>query len=163
MKRILLGLCLLLAAFFVGRAACRAFASDETKIDWLLAEEVAAFNAASMLSVMPNFAADYRDATSGVDGQSLRAAVMWAWKNRRDAAGRFTWRVDLPTDSSEVLVDGDTATATFVLQLFEGVGDDGGESMWQLQVQAELHKRAGRWWLTSSTHQTTSGKAPGLR
>ncbi len=162
MRRILLGLALAIVAFFVGRAAYRAFVSDRTKIDWLLAEEAAAFNAASMLTVMPNFAADYRDGTSGIDGQSLRAAVLWAWQNHRDAEGRFTWRLDLPEGAGEVLIDGDAATATFGLQLSEGAGADG-RPLWLLEVQAELQKRDGRWWLTSSRHTTKAGKAPGLR
>lgn len=165
MKRILLGLALLVAAFFVGRAAYRAFVSDRTKIDWLLAEEMAAFNGGSMLTVMPNFAADFRDVTSGIDGQSLRAAVLWAWKNRRDVEGRFTWRVELPEGSGEVLIEGDAATAKFPLQLSEGAGagGDDGRAVWLLEVQAELQKRDGRWWLTSSRHETKAGAAPGLR
>ncbi|MCA8963705.1 MAG: hypothetical protein H6838_13975 [Planctomycetes bacterium] len=158
MKRVLLWLSLAIAAFFVGRAAYRAFVGDRTKIDWLLAEEAAAFNEASMLTVMPNFAADFRDGTSGIDGQSLRGAVVWAWQNRRDAEGNFAWRVDLPEGSGEVLIDGDAATATFPLHL----STEGG-AVWELEVQAELQKRDGRWWLTGSRHTTKAGKAPGLR
>ena len=90
MKRILLALVLVVAAFFVGRAFYRAFASDETKIGWLLADESAAFNDASMLNLMLNFASDYRDVTAGVDQQTLRAGVMWAWRSHRDGQGRFT-------------------------------------------------------------------------
>lgn len=159
MKRLLLTLILAVAAFFGGRAVYRAMASDETKIGWLLADEAAAFHAASLLNLMPNFAADYRDDTTGLSLQTLRGGVLWAWQNQRDAEDRFTWHLDLPEGPGEVAVDGDTATATFPLRLYSGSGDEA-KLVWGLRVTATLQRQDGEWRIARSSHSTTEGAAP---
>jgi hypothetical protein len=159
MNRILLTLILALVAFFGGRAVYRAMASDETKIGWVLAAEVAAFEAASVLNLTPHFAADFRDDTTGIGLQTLRGAVVWAWQNELDAEGHFTWRLALPEGAGEVAVDGDSATATFPLQLFRGIGDEA-KLVWGLRVTAKLERKDGSWWIVQSSHGTTEGTAP---
>jgi hypothetical protein len=158
-KRILLVLLAGVTVFFLGRAAIRAMASDETRIGWLLAEEAAAFGGASLLNLLPHFAEDYRDA-AGIGQAKLRGAVVWAWHHERDADGRFRWRVALPVGSGLVAVDGDVATAEFPLRLLEGGGDDA-RVVWELRVRARLQRREGEWWIVGSSHETVAGKAPG--
>src|SRR5262245_1620975 len=117
MKRILLLVILVVAAVGGGRVLYHALASDQTRIGWLLQEEADAFNAASVLNLMPHFATAYRDDTTGIDQQLLRGGVAWAWQNERDANGRFAWHLELPEGAGDVSIDGDAATAVFPLQL----------------------------------------------
>jgi len=159
MKRVLLLVIVVVAAVGGGRALYHALASDQTRIGWLLQEEAAAFNAASVLNVMPHFATDYRDDTVGVDLQMLRGGVVWAWQNERDANGRFAWRLELPEGAGEVSIDGDAATAVFPLQLWKG-GGDAAQLVWGLRVHAKLHRRDGEWWIERSSHETIAGKPP---
>ncbi len=157
MRTALLLLVLAALAGFGGRALYRTMASDETKIAWLLADEAAAFNDASVPELLPRFATDYRDETRGIDQPTLRGAVVWVWQNRRDAEGRFGYRVELPAAGGAIAVDGDTATASFPLQLF---ASGAAEPIWALQVEADLQRRDGTWWIVRSRHQTTAGAPP---
>jgi hypothetical protein len=162
MKRLLLLLVLGIAVFAGGRALYRSLASDETRIGWLLQDEVDAFNGASVLNLMPHFAADYRDDTAGVDAQMLRGGVAWAWQNQRGANGQFAWHLELPEHAGTVTIDGDAATAVFPLELFDGAGD-AAQMVWSLRVDAKLLRKDGEWWIARSTHQTIAGRAPSRR
>lgn len=162
MKRIPLFLFAAVLLFFGGRALRVAMASDATRIGWLLAEEAAAFDGASLLNLLPHFATDFRDDTTGIDQPRLRAAVAWLWQNRRDAQGQFACRAALPEGAGVVEVDGDTATARFPLQLLARDAPDtrDAEPLWELQVEARLQRRNGAWWLVGSRHETTRGAQP---
>ncbi|MBL8725969.1 MAG: hypothetical protein JNK49_18130 [Planctomycetes bacterium] len=158
-KHLLTTLCAVGLVYFGGRALYFALASDTTKIGRLLADEAAAFQGANILHLLPGFATDYRDDTTGADVRSLRAAVLWLWQNRRNAQGEFGWRVALPEGAGLVEVDGDAATAKFPLQLFDRVEADA-EPRCELQVEARLARRSGDWWLVGSQHVTTAGRLP---
>jgi len=162
MKRILLLVILVTVAVGGGRALYHALASDRRRIDWLLREEVDAFDAANVLNLMPHFATDYRDDTAGIDAQMLRGGVVWAWQNERDASGGFAWHLELPEGAGEVTLDGDAATAVFPLQLWRRSADTA-QLVWGLRVHAQLQRRDGAWWLVRSTHETIEGKAPRTR
>lgn len=134
-------------------------ASDPTKIGWLLADEAAAFHGASVLHLVPGFAPDYHDDTTGLDQQSLRSAVLWLWQNKHDAEGHFAFSVDLPEGAGLIEVDGDTATAKFPLQLFDRVAADAAP-VWEIDVEARLRRHGSEWQIVGSRHKTTGGKAP---
>ena len=159
MQRVLFIAALLIAVVVGGRALRYALASDETKIGWMFADEVEAFASASLLRVTPHFAADFRDSTAGIDQQTLRAAVVWVWQNRRNADGRFAWHVEMPGGIATLSIDGDKATATFPLELHKG-DDDRKQLLWRLDVTAQLERRDGDWTIVQSTHETVAGGRP---
>ncbi|MGE3171176.1 MAG: nuclear transport factor 2 family protein [Planctomycetota bacterium] len=160
LQRVLLFAALAAVAWFGGRAVVRALASDETRIGWLLQGEAASFNGAAMLSVLGSFAPDYRETTVGIDRQALRAALLWAFQNRRDrATGRFLYRVELPAEELQVTVDGDRARAAFALRLFEGL-DAAAVLRWELAVEAELERGQDGWRVARSRHETVTGERP---
>ena len=145
-------------AWFGGRALWRAMASDETRIAWVLEDEAAAFNGAAALSILAGFAPEYRDDTVNIDKNMLRAALLWAFQNRRDG-DRFRYRVEIAPDSLRTQVDGDVAQAEFGLRLFDARAGDATPS-WEIAVKARLHRRDGEWFLLHSTHSTLRGDRP---
>jgi hypothetical protein len=160
MKRLLLLAAVLVVAWFAGRALWFALASDDTRIRRLFAHEAAAFNDTATFSVLESFAPGYHDETLGVSLQVLRAGLVWAFQNRRDPASRrFLLRVAL-ADDFPLAIDGDRATATLPLTLFEGL-DERERAVWEVSVTADLERRDGEWRVVRSKHETTSGSPPG--
>jgi hypothetical protein len=160
LRTLILGAVLLTGAFFAGRAAWRALAGDEAAIRRLLADEAAAFNGASALSVLGSFAPDYREETLALSRDELRAGLLWSFLHRRDrASGRYLYRVELPEDVGVELRDG-AATASFELTLYEGVAA-AERSIWETRVEAELLRgEDGAWRIRRSRHDTIRGAPP---
>jgi hypothetical protein len=159
MKRVLLIAAAAIVVWFAGHALWRALASDQTKIRWLFAGEAAAFNDAAAFSVLESFASEYRDETLGLSRQSLRGAVLWTFQNRRDPASqRFLLRVAVPDDFALAL-EGDRATATLPLTLFEGL-DTRERTIWDGRATVELERRDGTWLVVRSRHETVRGALP---
>jgi hypothetical protein len=157
-RRALLIAAILIAAFFAVRAIGRALASDETKIRWLLADEAAAFNDCSMLSVLDHFAPDWQDETTGVSRQALKGGLLYVFQNRRDPkTQRFLYRVEV--GETDIDVQGERATAKFPLVLHEGI-DAAEKPIWELKVTADLGKHEGSWRIDRSRHETVHGSAP---
>jgi hypothetical protein len=149
---------LLVAAYFGVDAVRAAFASDETRIGRLFADEAAAFNASAAMSVLANFARDWRDETSGISRQDLQRGLLWLFQNRRDrATQRFLYRVAV----GELTVDvhGERATAVVPLVLYHGL-DAEERTVWELRVAADLDKHDGSWRIERSRHETLSGGMP---
>jgi hypothetical protein len=148
-----------LCAIAVGWWLVGLSASAESRIRELLHSEAAAFNRAAALSVLSGFATDYRDETADVDRQTLKAVLLWAFRNRRDRTGRFRMRVELPDDPLTIAVRGDAAEAAFRLLLWDRAG--AGESLvWELAVTAVLTDGEAGWRIASSRHQTLRGAGP---
>ncbi|MBK8095981.1 MAG: hypothetical protein IPK26_02680 [Planctomycetes bacterium] len=157
MRRILLAVVLLGVAFVAGRCVWRATASDATKIRWLLEDEAAAFNSCSALSVLASFAPEWRDETTGTSRQLLHGGILWVFRNRRDAAQRFLFRIEL--GETDIQVDGDQAKATLAMALYEGL-DAYERCVWELRVVAHLARRDGGWLIERSSHETIRGTVP---
>ena len=158
LRRLLLIAAVLVAVYFGVGAILRAFASDETKIRRLFADEAAAFNDCAALSVLSHFAPTWRDETSGVTWQTLRSGLLWVFQNRRDPPSkRFRYRLEV--GEYDVEVQGEQASATVPLVLHEGL-DAGEKVIWELSVTAELGKHDGEWRVDRSRHETVRGAAP---
>lgn len=158
MRRPLLIIAVLVAAFFGGRAIWRARASDETRIRWLFEGEAEAFNEGQGLYSTGSFAPDWQDETAGINTQSLRSVVMWMWQHRRDpATKRFLHRVEL--GEMQIAVEGDRAQATVPMALHQGL-DKNERKVWELTVTADLARKDGAWRIERTRHETVSGAAP---
>lgn len=158
MKRLLIAALVLVAAWFAGRAVWWAMAGDETRIRRLFATEAERFNDTAVLTVLDSFAPDWRDRTLGVDRATLRAALLWAFQNRRMPDGAFHYRVELPDEEFDVQVDGDGARARLPLRLYDRTA--GEEPVWELRVDAELGRQDGAWRVLGSSHETLRGGPP---
>jgi hypothetical protein len=162
MKRALFAVLLIAVLALVGRALWFALAGDDTRIRWLLADEVAAFNDASALRSLRGFAEDYREETIGLDKLSLRRALLYLFTRDGDRpTDRFAYRVEMPDEDLSVEVEpaGNRATARFRLLLFQGLNDRKPPT-WELRVTAELAQGDGGWLIVRSRHETTSGEPP---
>jgi len=159
MKRVVLVLLLVVVGWSSAVAVYYAMASDETKVRRLFEDEVAAFNGRALLGTMAGFAGDYRDETRGIGRQQLRGWVIWSFQNRRAADGGYRYRIELPDDRLEIVVEEDEARADLSLSLYDRVASEQQPS-WGLLVHAELERRDGGWCIVRSTHETVAGKAP---
>lgn len=159
MKRVLLGTAVLLALWFGGRAIHRALQSDETRIRAMLTDAAAAFDRADLAGTLEPLAPDYRDATVGVTRREAAAGLLWLFQNRRDPTGRFRHRIELPPEDCDVQIDGDRATVTLLLRLFEGL-DEAERLVWTVRITAGVERIEGSWRIVRSEQQTVAGQRP---
>ena len=161
MRRVFALLLAAIALWFAAGFVRDALRTDEERIRVLLEDEVEAFNAANAFSTLTGFADDYRDTSGGFDRDMLRSALRYAFLTRRDAHGAFRHRCDLGWDGLSIDVDdgAGSAQARFVLTLF-ATRDEDSPVDWEVDVDAKLSWRDGRWLVVSSKHTTTRGKRP---
>lgn len=159
MPRRFLGLVAAAAILWLGIALFGRHLGDEDRIRGLFAAEASHFNACRALSVLDSFASDYRDDTTGLGRQELRAGLLWLFQNRRDpATRRFAYRLEVD-EELPVAVDGDRAQATLRFRLHEGQDPDP-RVRWEAEVTAGLERRDGRWSIVGSRHRTLQGRPP---
>lgn len=161
MRRVFALLLAAIGLWFAAGLVRDALRTDEERVRALLESEVGAFNDASMFTALSGFADDYRDTSGGFDRDMLRSALRYAFATRRDAQGAFRHRCALDWDGLAVEVDdgAGSAQARFVLTLF-ATRDDDSPVDWEVDVDAKLAWRDGRWLVVSSKHTTTRGKRP---
>ncbi|MHC5066615.1 MAG: hypothetical protein ACYTG5_21875 [Planctomycetota bacterium] len=149
------------AAILLGYGAYRSFASDETKINWLIQDAAESFNATNLSGCLAIFAEDYQDSkVAELDLENLTQILRYTFFSFRDSESKaFRLRVLVPEERLVPQVTGDSAELAFALQLEERKGQ-AWEPSWEVQVDAKLIRTEDGWRVTSSRHETLSGARP---
>lgn len=160
MRKIALILAGLVLTFLAGRAVIRGMASEETRIRWLVQEEVEAFNATSIDRCMEVFASEYQETTTGLYRADLQRVLRYVFQKFRDRDSReFLYHLVAPDELVDVVLRDQAETeaeADFVVVLSER-----GVPVWSIRVQAELFRGEDGWRFVSSQHSTVEGARPG--
>ncbi len=160
MKKIALVLAALLLALLAGRAVIRGMASEETKIRWLVQEEVESFNATSVSGCIDVLAPEYREITTGLDRSSLRGVLLYVFQKYRDQDSReFLYSLAAPDELLVVTLRNEVETEAEAE--FKVVLSERGVPVWAIRVQAELFRGEDGWRFVSSRHETVEGARPG--
>ncbi len=160
MKKIALILAALVLALLVGRAVIRGMADEETKIRWLVQEEVEAFNATSVSGCMDLFTPEYQEITTGLDRSSLRHILLYVFQKYRDRDSReFLYSLAAPDELLDVTLRDEAETKARAD--FKVVLSERGAPVWTIRVLAELTRGEDGWRFVSSGHETVEGARPG--
>ena len=160
MKKIALILAALVLALLVGRAVIRGMADEETKIRWLVQEEVEAFNSTSVSGCMDLFTAEYQEITTGLDRASLRHILLYVFQKYRDRDSReFLYSLAAPDELLDVTLRDEAETEA--VADFKVVLSERGAPVWTIRVLAELTRGEDGWRFASSRHETVEGARPG--
>jgi hypothetical protein len=148
MKRALFALLALVLLWFVVRTIARAFASDQTRIRWVIEDMADGFNETRMNPIMSGLAEDFLEDSWGADKALARAGLAQMFLQSKEAlTNKFPYRVEIPEDEFHVQVhDGEPRTAEFdlVAQFEESKGGEW-SARWKANVHAQLELAAGGW------------------
>ena len=160
MKRILLLLAAALGLVLLGRALVRSFASDETRIRWLVEDMADGFDRTRMDPILAGIADDFRDKTSGCDRQELRQAIAYLFFTAKDpATKRFPYRVEARLERLSIDRGGDDPSAECEVdaRFLERLGDQESEA-WRISLTARLQRGAAGWRIRSASWVTRAGR-----
>lgn len=160
-RRIAVVLSLLVVLGFGVRALVRAFASDPTRIRWLVEDMAEGFDATRMNPILAALDKDFVDDGSGATKEELRAALAQAFLQRKDPQTKaFPWRVRLGEGEPRARVaDGDPKTAVFDTELaFEESHGAEWTPCWRVRVQAELVDTDEGWKIRRTRVDTLDGR-----
>lgn len=161
MKRALFALLALVLAWFAVRAIARAFASEETKIRWVIEDMADGFNDTRMNPIMSGLAEDFLEDSWGADKQLARAGLAQMFLQSKDALTRdFPYRVEIPDEEFLVRVNEvEPRTAEFDL-VAQFQKSQGGEwsAHWKAKVHAQLELRPGGWKIVRARLDTVEGQ-----
>lgn len=160
MRKIALILAGLALTFLAGRAVICGMASEETKIRWLVQEEVEAFNATSISGCMEVFASEYQETTTGLYRADLQRVLLYVFQKFRDRDSReFLYQLVAPDELVDVVLRDEAETEAEAD--FKVVLSERGVPVWSIRVQAELFRGEDGWRIVSSQHSTVEGARPG--
>jgi len=162
MKRVLLAIVVVLAAWFGGRALYRALVSDATRIRWVLDDMCEGFAATRMNPVTAGLATDWFDDALGADRELVKAGLATLFFERRDDGQGFPYRIEWSSAAGPT-VDSSGAEPTARMELeLEFFRRKGAEenSIWKAKVDAQLRKRDGDWRFFRTHTTTVDGRMP---
>jgi len=162
MKRVLFGVLAIVLLWFGVRAIVHFFASDETKIRWVVEDMVDGFNDTRMNPIMTGLAQDFVDESSGhkYKKDDVRAGLAQMFLQRKDPkTKRFPFRVQVPEEEFHVQVqrvEPRTAELDLVAYFDESAGEEW-HPQGKIQVHAELLLGPDGWKIR---HTRVDGKYP---
>jgi len=152
LRNLLLGLVLVLLAYFGIRGLIHALASAETKIRWTIENMVEGFNDSKMNPVIGGIAENFVDKTSDVKREDLRSILVWMFLNETDDRHAFLWSAvfDKQTLSVKLGLDKHSADAACSVRFFRRRGEQN-ELVWDAHVAGTLALGEDGWQWTALT------------
>jgi hypothetical protein len=136
------------------------FASDETKIRWVLEDAAEGFGDARANPVLDALARDFQDETSGYTREDLRGPLAAVFFQEKDPETKgFPYRLEIAEEALEIAVtDGEPATAhvAFPVVIVDTRGGARREA-WAFRVEGRMEERDDGWVFVRTTHATTGG------
>jgi hypothetical protein len=156
LKKVLLS-ALALAALYLGIGGLvRFFASDETKIRWLVEGMEEAYDAGRPGSCVGPLARDWRHDGYSLDREMLLGGLFQAARDRDRETRELRTRVDVEPGSLEIAVDGERATLAAVAR-FERLRAGEWQESWRARIEAELVDGDEGWEIVKSRHEDLAG------
>mgnify|MGYP000846277006 CR=1 FL=1 len=160
MKRIVLAVFALVLVFFGGRALLRALASDETKIQRLVATMVEGFNDTRNDPIREGLDVNFQDENYGVDRDLVRVALAQIFLEAKDpATKKFLYHAE-HTVGPIVITQGESGVPRATTDLEVAFSKRKGEVFepaWTIRVHATLEKKDGDWRFFRTATSTVSG------
>jgi hypothetical protein len=156
LKKILLPLVALIALYLGAGLVIRFFASDETKIRWLVAQMEEAYNAGRPGSCVGPLAKDWRHEGYSIDREQLLGGLFQAARERDRETRELRTRVEVDEEAVEVTLDGSRATLATEARFFR-LRAGAWEPSWHLRVTAELEDGDDGWEIVKSRHEDLAG------
>jgi hypothetical protein len=189
LRKGLLALIALALVYWGVSALVRAFASDETRIRWVLEEMAEGFNETQLAAATQGVGESFRDDTSGYGKAELIEALRYVFMSSKHPVTRaFPYRLEIPREQLDIELraarageHGEHARAKFLARVIEpdpaptraargaAAADEETESaatsapeprVWDLRVQADFTLTEDGWKLARSTHEKLSGSWP---
>ena len=161
MKRALFALLALVLLGFGVRAIVHAFASDETKIRWVVEDMADGFNETRMNPIMSGLTEDFLEDSHGADKALARAGLAQIFLQSKDPlTKKFPYRVRIPDEELRIEVQAGepkSATADFMTRFDESKGEEW-SSRWVASVNAELVDGPGGWKIRRARLDTREGQ-----
>lgn len=156
LRRALLPLLALGAAYLAVAGLIELFTSDETKIRRLVAQMEEAYNDGDPGDCVEPLAADWRHEGHELDRQMLFGALLQTARERDRETKQLRTRVEIDEDATVIVVDGDRATFTCDAVFFRLRAGAWAES-WRMRAEAELVDGDYGWEIVRSRHADERG------
>ncbi len=155
-KKLVLSLLALLALYLGIGPLRRLFASDETKIRWLVEQMEEAYNAGRPGSCVGPLAKGWRHEGYEIDRELLLGALFQAARERDRETRQLLSRVVVDEDALVIRVDGARATLE-VPATFSRLRAGQWQESWRISVTAELEHGDEGWEIARSRHADLAG------
>lgn len=155
-RRILLALAVLVLSWFGSGFVMRLFASDETKIRWLVERMEEAYNAGRPGSCVGPLARNWRHEGSEIDRQLLLGALFETARDRDQETRKLRSRVEVDEAAAVIQVEGERATLALEA-VFSRLRQGQWSETWRARVEAELVDGDGGWEIVKSRHADVAG------
>ena len=154
-RLLLVPLALALGWFGVGYVV-RLFASDETKIRWLVEQMEEAYNTGRPGTCVGPLARNWRHQGSEIDRELLLGALFQTARDRDKETRQLRSRVEVDADAAAIAVEGERAT--LVLEaVFSRLRQGEWSETWRARLEAELEDTDDGWKIVTSRHQDLGG------
>lgn len=166
MRRALAVLVALPLLWLGGRALVRAFASDETRIRWMLASMEEGYNTGDVGDAVAPLHRDWSHEGTELDRDLIRAGLARElFQDRDPRTKKLRRRVELDPGSVEVAVGEDGADVALVARFarLDPRPDAGAEDeaawgvVWTARIEAELVRTDDGWRILRSRHADVEG------
>lgn len=155
-KKILLPLFALLVLYLGIGLVIRFFASDETKIRWLVAQMEQAYNAGRPGACVGPLAKAWRHEGYELDREMLLGGLFQAAREREKETRQLRSKVEVDEDALEVVVNGERATLS-TQAVFWRLRAGSWVQSWHLRIQADLVDGEEGWEIVKSRHDDLAG------
>lgn len=158
MRRFLLLLLVLAALFAAARAVRELMLDDEARIRGLIEDMAREFDDGSAAGAVAGLARDWRDASTGLDRATLRAALarLFFQQGLSDAGG--AWRVELPPEHFALALEPSEPDGARVACRARFFVAGAVEPFWVVAIEAELARGEDGWEVLRSDHRTLAGR-----
>lgn len=134
----------------------RWFASDETKIRWLVESMEESYNVGDPSDCVEPIAADWRHAGTEMDRRMLFGALLSIAQERERETRQLRSRVEIDEEAAKIVLAGERATLTLDAQFLRKRSDEWQPS-WHVRITAELVDGDDGWEIVSSRHEDLAG------
>lgn len=158
MKKFTLALALasLPLAYLGSGFVLRWFASDETRIRWLVESMEENYNAGDPSDCVEPIAATWHHAGTEMDRRMLFGALLQIAQERERETRQLRSRVEVDEEAATIAVEGERATLTLDAQFSRRKGAEWQPS-WQVRITAELVDGDDGWEIVTSSHEDLAG------
>jgi hypothetical protein len=157
MQKPIVAVVLALVTLYLGAGfVMRFFASDETKIRWLIEGMEEGYNSGSPSACVEPLALDWRHDGSEIDRRLLLGALFEAARDRDKATRALRTKVEVDEQAATITVEGERATLA-TDAVFSRLVAGTWKETWRAHFEAELAGGDHGWEIVQSRHLDQSG------
>lgn len=151
-----LGLAALPLLYLGSGLVIRWFASDETRIRWIVADMEEAYNAGDPSGCVESIARSWKHEGNELDRQMLFGALLRIAQERERETRALRSRVEVDEEAAEIVVADERATLTLDATFQRRRGEEW-KPAWHVRIVAELVDGDDGWEIVASRHEDLEG------